>query len=209
MIRTLDHDAGRGTGRECLGAGDQRPHPVLPSLPDHGRRDDLRGARGPIAGRTVAWLGDGNNVLDLVGPGCRQARLRHQCRLRRRSLRRATALLEWAAANGARRRRSPAIPRPLPRGADCVVTDTWVSMGDDEARTPPEPPPALSGQPAPDGDGQARCDLHALPAGPSRRRGHGRGHRRTAVGGLRRGREPPPRPEGHPCLGLRHGTAQA
>ena len=49
--------------------------------------------------------------------------------------------------------------------------------------------------------GQKGRHLHALPAGPSRRRGHRCGDRRAAIGGVRRGREPPSCPEGDPGLG--------
>ena len=44
VIRTLDHAALHGAGRERHGAGDQRPDAALASLPGDGRRDDLRGA---------------------------------------------------------------------------------------------------------------------------------------------------------------------
>ena len=89
-------------------------------------------------------------------------------------------------------------------GADCVVTDCWVSMGDERAASrrhnllQPYQVDARLMEPR-----QAGRDLHALPAGASRRGGHRRGHRRPAVGRLRRGREPAPRAEGHPRLVLR------
>jgi ornithine carbamoyltransferase len=41
-------------------------------------------------------------------------------------------LKDWIKSTGAGRRSAP-IPRRWSRGADCVVTDTWVSMGDKEA----------------------------------------------------------------------------
>ena len=50
--------------------------------------------------------------------------------------------------------------------------------------------------PRDDGRGQPGRGVHALPARPSRRGGRGGGDRRPAVGGLRRGGEPPPRAEG-------------
>jgi ornithine carbamoyltransferase len=89
--------------------------------------------RGPIRGRTVAWSGDDNNVL---------ASWMHAADRFDFSLRVATPpelapkkpLTDWIKASGA------AItlmndPEEAVAEADCVVTDTWVSMGDrDEGR---------------------------------------------------------------------------
>ena len=86
---------------------------------------------GRIDGKTVAWLGDANNVLTswvhaagklgfAINVGCP------------RELAPRPALLEWAAANGANIVVT-SDPEAAAAGADCVVTDTWVSMGDDEA----------------------------------------------------------------------------
>lgn len=83
--------------------------------------------RGPIAGRVVAWSGDGNNMA------CTwiQAAARFNFELRiacPRSLRPPEATFEWA-----RRERARVIamddPEEAVAGADCVVTDTWVSLG--------------------------------------------------------------------------------
>jgi ornithine carbamoyltransferase len=84
--------------------------------------------RGPIHGRTVAWTGDANNVL---------ASWVHAAQRFEFCLRVATppplapkpALLDWIKRSGA------AIvvgtdPEEAVAGADCIVTDTWVSMGD-------------------------------------------------------------------------------
>ncbi|MDB5459407.1 MAG: argF [Caulobacteraceae bacterium] len=88
--------------------------------------------RGPVAGRTLAWLGDGNNVcssfihaaapfgftLNIAAPAAYPPD---------------AADLERAAAAGARIRVTRD-PREAAAGADAVITDTWVSMGDkDEA----------------------------------------------------------------------------
>jgi len=84
--------------------------------------------RGPIKGRTVAWVGDDNNVL---------ASWAHAAERFDFNLRVATPpelapnklLKDWIKSSGA-----PIIlgskPEEMVRGADCVVTDTWVSMGD-------------------------------------------------------------------------------
>jgi ornithine carbamoyltransferase len=84
--------------------------------------------KGPIKGRTVAWTGDTNNVL---------ASWMHAAQRFDFELRVATPpelapkkpLLDWMKQSGA------AIvlgedPEAAVRNADCVVTDTWVSMGD-------------------------------------------------------------------------------
>ena len=84
--------------------------------------------RGPIKGRTVAWVGDGNNVC---------ASFIHAAALLGFKLNIACPtvyhpdLVDLARASQA----GAAIemtedPRMAVRGADCVVTDTWVSMGD-------------------------------------------------------------------------------
>lgn len=84
--------------------------------------------RGPIKGRTVAWTGDDNNVL---------ASWMHAAERFSFNLRVATppelapskALKDWIKATNA-----PILigsnPEEMVRGADCIVTDTWMSMGD-------------------------------------------------------------------------------
>jgi ornithine carbamoyltransferase len=83
---------------------------------------------GPIRGRTVAWTGDANNVL----ASWLQAADRFAFTLRVATppeLAPKKPLLDWIKTSGA------AIhvgtdPEEAVNGADCVVTDTWVSMGD-------------------------------------------------------------------------------
>jgi ornithine carbamoyltransferase len=84
--------------------------------------------RGSIRGRTVAWSGDANNVLT----SWMQAAERFAFRMRVATppeLAPKKPLVEWVKSSGA------AItlgsdPEEAVKGADCVVTDTWVSMGD-------------------------------------------------------------------------------
>jgi ornithine carbamoyltransferase len=84
--------------------------------------------RGPIAGRTVAWSGDANNVL----ASWMHAAERFAFRLRVATppeLAPKKPLLDWATSSNA----DISIgtdPEAAAKGADCVVTDTWVSMGD-------------------------------------------------------------------------------
>jgi ornithine carbamoyltransferase len=87
--------------------------------------------KGPIRGRTVAWTGDANNVLT----SWMHAAQRFEFRLRVATppeLAPKKPVLDWAKTSGA------AIevgrdPEAAVRDADCVVTDTWVSMGDKDA----------------------------------------------------------------------------
>jgi ornithine carbamoyltransferase len=86
--------------------------------------------RGPIEGKTVAWTGDDNNVL---------ASWAHAAERFKFKLNVATppelaprkVMRDFIKATGA-----PIVlgtdPEAAVHGADCVVTDTWVSMGDKE-----------------------------------------------------------------------------
>jgi len=84
--------------------------------------------RGPIRGRTVAWTGDATNVLT----SWMHAAQRFDFHLRVATpaeLAPKKPLTDWIKSSAA------AItlgtdPEQAVRGADCVVTDTWVSMGD-------------------------------------------------------------------------------
>ncbi|MEE8272411.1 MAG: ornithine carbamoyltransferase [Alphaproteobacteria bacterium] len=87
--------------------------------------------RGPIAGKVVAWTGDGNNVARswIRAAALFDFELRMACP---EDLQPPADLLAWAHGNGARVSVG-ADPDSMVRGADCVVTDTWVSMGEREA----------------------------------------------------------------------------
>lgn len=86
--------------------------------------------KGPIAGATVAWCGDGNNVL---------ASWVHAAAILGFTLRVASPpeltaredLRQWAAKTGADIHFTTSAEDAV-AGADCVVTDTWVSMGDED-----------------------------------------------------------------------------
>ncbi len=89
-------------------------------------------SKGPIKGRTVAWSGDSNNVL---------ASWIHAAQQFDFSLHVATpngldpqaGLLEWVRRSGARIK-FIRDPHEAVKGADAIVSDCWVSMGDvDEA----------------------------------------------------------------------------
>ena len=89
--------------------------------------------RGPIKGKSVAWIGDGNNVaaswihaagqfdfsLNIACPG---------------ALNPSPDVLAWARDQGAAVTVTDSADAAVD-GADCVVTDVWVSMGDDQAES--------------------------------------------------------------------------
>jgi ornithine carbamoyltransferase len=84
---------------------------------------------GPIAGRTIAWVGDGNNMAYTWIQAA--ARFGFEIRLAcPELLAPPEAVVEWARANGATVVQTLQ-PEEAVSGADCVVTDTWVSMGDE------------------------------------------------------------------------------
>jgi ornithine carbamoyltransferase len=84
--------------------------------------------RGPIAGKRITWSGDGNNMatswihaavqfgfeLNIACPG---------------NLAPPPDVVRWAERQGGKVRISNN-PKEAAKGADCIVTDTWVSMGD-------------------------------------------------------------------------------
>jgi ornithine carbamoyltransferase len=87
----------------------------------------LEEKKGRAAGKVVAWSGDGNNVaVSWVHAAVRfDFELRLACPKELAPPQRA---LDWARAQGGRVRLT-ADPEEAVAGADCVVTDTWVSMG--------------------------------------------------------------------------------
>jgi len=85
---------------------------------------------GPIAGKTVVWSGDGNNMATSWIHAAVQFdfELRLACP---EQLMPPADVLRWAARAGGRVSVTSEVERAV-RGADCVVTDAWVSMGDGE-----------------------------------------------------------------------------
>jgi ornithine carbamoyltransferase len=87
--------------------------------------------RGPIRDRTLAWVGDGNNVASSWVHAAQRFdfRLRLACPP---ELAPAPEVLAWAAERQARVQLVED-PREAVAGADAVLTDVWVSMGDRDA----------------------------------------------------------------------------
>ncbi len=118
--------------------------------------------RGPLAGKLVAWTGDGNNVAAtfIQAAALFGFRLNLACPP---ELPPSRAALDWARARGAKITVG-SDPWSAVAGADLVVTDTWVSMGcaDDWRPAVLEPfrvDRALMGRAAPDA-----LFMHCLPA---------------------------------------------
>lgn len=89
--------------------------------------------RGPIAGHVVAWCGDGNNMATtwMHASASFDFELRLACPP---ELAPSATELDKAKGNGGR---IVVVhdPGEAVANADCVITDTWVSMGDDEAES--------------------------------------------------------------------------
>ena len=85
---------------------------------------------GDIAGRTVAWIGDGNNMCNSYVNTARL--LDFELRIACPDGYEPDAAIVAAAADNARRVGSP---EEACRGADLVVTDVWASMGQESEQT--------------------------------------------------------------------------
>jgi ornithine carbamoyltransferase len=83
--------------------------------------------RGPIRGKAVAWSGDGNNMATSWIHAAVQFdfELRIACPP---ELKPPQDVVKWAETSKGR--------ITIVKGADCVVTDTWVSMGDEDPDSP-------------------------------------------------------------------------
>jgi ornithine carbamoyltransferase len=90
----------------------------------------LEARRGPVAGKTIAWVGDGNNVcasyLHVAGKLGFTFNIACPADYRPRP----DDMAKAVEAGG--RVMLTDDPRAAVAGADCVVADTWVSMGDSD-----------------------------------------------------------------------------
>jgi len=128
MIRTLEHEnlleLARHATVPVINGLTHRSHPCQ-VLADVMTFEEHRGS---IRGKTVAWSGDANNVLT----SWVHAAGRFEFLLRVASppeLKPKKWLMDWIKASPADIRIG-SDPEEAVKGADCVVTDTWVSMGD-------------------------------------------------------------------------------
>ena len=86
--------------------------------------------RGPITGASVAWSGDSNNVLTSWA----HAAVKFNFKLKVASPKELSAdpeLRDWL--KNSRNVEMGHDPQAAVEGADCIVSDAWVSMGDDNA----------------------------------------------------------------------------
>jgi len=131
MIRLLDHEMVRDLA-------DNADIPVINGLtkvshPCQVMADIMtfEERKGAIRGRTIAWTGDANNVLtSWVHAAARfgfRLRIATPAELGPREV-----VREWAKGAGAAVEFGDD-PAHAVEGADCVVTDAWVSMGDEDA----------------------------------------------------------------------------
>ena len=90
----------------------------------------LQESKGDIEGKTIAWLGDGNNVANTLIQGAVQFDfiLRLACPP---ELGPDKAILEWGNQHGGRIKLTTD-PHQAVEDADCIITDTWVSMHNTE-----------------------------------------------------------------------------
>src|SRR6516165_1472895 len=128
MIRTLDHETlielARHATVPVINGLTRRSHPCQ-VLADVMTFEEHRGS---IRGKTVAWTGDANNVL----ASWMQAAERFEFQLNIATppeLGPKKWLIDWIKISGAAIRVGHE-PEAAVKNADCVVTDTWVSMGD-------------------------------------------------------------------------------
>ena len=119
--------------------------------------------KGPIVGRTVAWIGDGNNVAtSWIHAAVRFGfTLRIACP---NEFRPDPALFDWVQAEGGNVKLTTD-PEEAVSEADAVVTDVWVSMGQKDAEkrftllAPYQVTASLMAEAAPDA-----IFMHCLPA---------------------------------------------
>jgi ornithine carbamoyltransferase len=109
--------------------------PVINGLSDRGHPCQimadiltLEEHRGPIAGQTLAWVGDGNNVCASFIHAA--PKLGFTLRIACPAIYHPDLLDLARAAEQQGRVETTEDPREAVRGADAVITDTWVSMGD-------------------------------------------------------------------------------
>jgi ornithine carbamoyltransferase len=109
--------------------------PVLNGLSDKGHPCQIiadlltyEEHRGSIAGRTIAWVGDGNNVCSSFIHAA--PKLGFKLNIACPAIYHPDLVDLARASDQGGQVELTDDPRAAVRGADCVITDTWVSMGD-------------------------------------------------------------------------------
>jgi ornithine carbamoyltransferase len=127
MIRTTSHD-------RLLELTENATVPVINGLTDDTHPCQLMADimtfeehRGPVAGKTIAWTGDGNNVLHSLLEASARFRFNLNVAIPEGS-EPAQKHVDWSQAHGGKLHFTRS-PEEAVDQADCVVTDCWVSMG--------------------------------------------------------------------------------
>ena len=128
MIRILDHkqlvELSRNATVPVINGLTKTSHPCQ-VIADVQTFEEHKGA---ISGRTISWVGDSNNVLRSWVEAA--AKLDFTIKVATpEELQPSADLVEWAKQNKADLRLMRD-PHKAVEGADCVVADAWVSMGD-------------------------------------------------------------------------------
>ncbi|OAP41170.1 ornithine carbamoyltransferase [Sinorhizobium glycinis] len=126
MIRTTDH-------RRLLELAEHATVPVINGLTDDTHPCQIMADimtfeehRGPVEGKTIAWTGDGNNVLHSLIEGSARFGYRMNMAVPLGSEPQ-DKFMNWARNNGGEILLCHEAEQAV-AGAHCVVTDTWVSM---------------------------------------------------------------------------------
>jgi len=126
MIRTTDHN-------RLLELAEHATVPVINGLTDDTHPCQIMADiltfeehRGPIKGKTIAWTGDGNNVLHSFVEGAARFGYRMNMAVPMGS-EPSDRILNWARNNGGEIMLYHDADRAV-EGVDCIVTDTWISM---------------------------------------------------------------------------------
>jgi ornithine carbamoyltransferase len=128
MARTFSHKLVEDLGRHC-------PKPVINALTDYSHPcqalADLLTVRellGALTGKTLAFVGDGNNVARSLAGACVRLGM-HFILSSPKGYELEKAFVEPLASAGEGTYRLMADPAEAVAAADAVYTDTWVSMG--------------------------------------------------------------------------------
>jgi len=131
MLRANSHEA-------LLGMAEHATVPVINALTDFSHPCQIMADiltfeehRGPLKGKKIAWIGDGNNVA----VSWIHAAVLFDCELTLacpKGYQPPSQIMQWAHKNGGKVTLSEDAAVAA-QDSDCIITDTWVSMGDKDA----------------------------------------------------------------------------